>query len=163
MSKTPETQLIFIRAANGALLIMQFVTRQLEEPQWEREATPENVEAEIAKASQTYVNEWLPIQGWRFGTLEELPTDRYFRDAWEDVEVDGKRQVKVHMEKARNIHRHHLWRELFIEELLADKAGDAAKLKEVRDKKLKVLNHQALLTATSIEELKALSITALSA
>lgn len=40
-----------------------------------------------------------PGTPYRIVPVSEIPTDRYFRDAWED---DGK--IKVNMRKAREIH-----------------------------------------------------------
>ena len=66
----------------------------------EREATDANIDAEIAKSAFTSA----PV-GWRRIVNEtEIPTDRYFRNAWKDAAG----RLDVDMPKAREIHRDRL-------------------------------------------------------
>jgi hypothetical protein len=76
-----NTQLIAITAPDGTLTLMHFVTRQ--EPSdagrgWVREATPANVEAEIAKAGVQCVR-------WRFIAPSDVPASREHRNRWRDT------------------------------------------------------------------------------
>lgn len=101
----PETVPIAITCADGSLAIMQFVTKQQRgneaggfiDPGWTREPTKENIEAEIAKAN-------IPMVSWRFCTLDEIPADRTFRNAWKD----GGKKIDVEMVKARALTRDRL-------------------------------------------------------
>lgn len=77
----PEVQHIVLALEDGSLAIMQFITRQQphgNDPGWTREATDENIKAEIAKGG-------LPIKYWRLLDAEALPAERENRDAWRDV------------------------------------------------------------------------------
>jgi hypothetical protein len=76
-----QTQLIAITAPDGTLTVMQFVTRQERygaDPGWTREATAENVEAEIAKAG-------VPCARWRLISPADLPATREHRARWRDT------------------------------------------------------------------------------
>lgn len=76
-----NTQLIAITRADGPLAIMHFVLSQPPcdaGPGWSREATPENVEAEIAKAGIT------DVVSWRFIKPEDLPPTCEHRSSWRD-------------------------------------------------------------------------------
>lgn len=71
---------IAISRPDGGVSIMQFITAQKRngaDPGWTREASPENINAEIAKAG-------IPSTGWRIIDDSEIPQDRSFRDAWKD-------------------------------------------------------------------------------
>ena len=93
--------------------------------------------------------------------FEELPQDRYFRNAWS---TDGK-AVSVDMDKARAIHKDRL-REMRAPKLAAldadydkaDEAGDAEAKKDVATKKQAlrdVTKDPAIAAATTPDELKA--------
>jgi hypothetical protein len=76
-----NVQLIAITKADGSLAVMQFVTHQERhgaDPGWYREATPENVEAEIAKAGLACVR-------WRLIQPKDLPVSREHRAYWRDT------------------------------------------------------------------------------
>jgi hypothetical protein len=70
---------------------------------------------------------------------DQLPADRYFRDAWE---YDGPRGVKVNVEKAKEVQRN-VWRRmrqpkleaLDLEVMKAVERGDAKRRREVSDQK----------------------------
>lgn len=97
----PEVVLVaFTRSADcrkgPGLSIMSFVTKGYNPNgtvQFEREATAENIEAEIAKGD-------FKILSWRIVDPTELP-DRTFRDAW----TDNKNHIGHDMSACRNIHR----------------------------------------------------------
>lgn len=78
-----QTQIIAITLDDGSLSLMHFVLRQdprAEGPGWTREATPENVEAEIARAG-------LPGKAvrWRPISPSDLPASREHRARWRDT------------------------------------------------------------------------------
>lgn len=95
---TPEVQHIAITRADGGLSVMQFVTRGLlnETEVFAREASDENINAEIAKSQIDAVS-------WRRIEPSDVPADRTFRNAWKDTGA-----VEVDMPKARDIWRDHL-------------------------------------------------------
>jgi hypothetical protein len=77
-----QTQLIAITRADGLLTIMQFVTHQprgASGPEWFRAASPENVEAEIARAGIA------DVRSWRLVQPEDLPPTREHRATWRDT------------------------------------------------------------------------------
>jgi hypothetical protein len=76
----PETVAIAIARPDGGVSIMHFVTEQKrngDDPGWRREASAENINAEIAKAG-------IPSTGWRIIDPSEIPQDRKHRNAWKD-------------------------------------------------------------------------------
>jgi hypothetical protein len=89
----------FVRIAvarpDGGVSVMQFMTlvkRNPEDKGFVREPTPENIQAEIAKAN-------IPSTSWRIIQDTDIPQDRTFRNSWMD---DGK-TVTHDMTKARAI------------------------------------------------------------
>lgn len=77
-----KTQLIAITRADGSLALMHFVThkpRRGAELGWAREATPENVAAEIERSGFD-----LDVVTWRLIEPEDLPVSREHRDRWRD-------------------------------------------------------------------------------
>lgn len=92
----PEYIQIAITTVDGKLIIMSFVTKDYVSEgiiNWEREASDENINAEILKAG-------IDSASWRIIEESEIPTDRSFRDAWTDVN-----DVLTHdMAKVREIH-----------------------------------------------------------
>lgn len=80
-----EVVFIFITLTDDSVAVMQFITRAWSSKDdtnvYEREATPEAIDAEIAKSQ-------LPVKSWRVGDLADLPKDRGDRNAWRD---DGTR------------------------------------------------------------------------
>ncbi len=89
----PEVQHIAITRTDGSLAVMQFVTKA----EFEREATDEAIEAEIAKAG-------IKATGWRRISPDDLPQDRADRDAWKDtgktIVVDASYKAALDQAKA---------------------------------------------------------------
>lgn len=95
---------------------------------------------------------------YRIVDATEIPTDRYFRNAWKD-------DLSVDMVKARNIHRDKLRAlrapkldKLDVEYMRADEAGDAAKKTDIATKKQQlrdVTADPAIEAAATPEDLKA--------
>lgn len=97
----PEQVKVIIERNDGGVTVMAFVTTGYTpqgDIQFVREASDENVDAEIIKAG-------LDCKSWRFlEEGEEVPTDRTFRDAW----IDGLTKIDVDMVKAREIQKDRL-------------------------------------------------------
>lgn len=82
MQPPPKTQFVAITFDNGDLGIMQFVVQEYRADgsvKWERLATKEAVDEEIARS----VFDHRPLS-WRFIEPGDLPQDRTFRRAWKD-------------------------------------------------------------------------------
>lgn len=108
----------------------------------------------------------LPLDAINPHFIDSIPSDRTFRNAWEDQGV-----VQINMEKAREIHKEVLRRlrtpklaELDVAYMRADEIGDtaekaiiAAKKQALRD----VTADPAIAAATTPEELKAVRPAAL--
>lgn len=94
----------------------------------------------------------------RFVDDAQLPTDRYFRDAWKhDLTVDMVKAREIHKDRLR-AQRAPLLAALDIEYQIADEKGDAAAKKTVADKKQAlrdVTDDPAIASAATPEELKA--------
>ncbi len=87
---------IAISKPDGGVAIMQFLTlvkRNEDDPGYVREATPENIEAELTKSGFGGLS-------WRIIQDDEIPQDRTFRNAW----TDAGDKIGHDMEKARAIH-----------------------------------------------------------
>mgnify|MGYP007125622517 CR=1 FL=1 len=97
----PEQVKVIIETNDGGVSVMSFVTVGYNMDgtiQFQREASDENVDAEIIKSR-------LDCKSWRFlEEGEEVPTDRTFRDAW----IDGLTKIDVDMVKAREIQKDRL-------------------------------------------------------
>lgn len=152
---TVPVQHIAITLENGELYVMAFITN-------ERLATPDNVNAEIAKASGGWVS---PAANWRYVALDEIPTDRKYRAAWTDTGAG----ISHDMGKARGIclarlraQRNEKLAELDKDWMRASgqKSGDAelieAKRQELRDFPQDVAD--TLNAAKDIEALKAIQL-----
>lgn len=164
--KPPKVQLISLAFADGTVGIMHFIVQQYHARSdvvlWERLLTAENVEAEIARSGFAQ-----PVDAWRFIELEDIPADRAFRNAWVD---DGK-GISHNMAKAREILRDKLRAErapvleaLDVDYMRADERKDeatkeliAANKERLRD----ITNDRRIDAATSVEELKALTLEAM--
>lgn len=100
----PEQVKVIIERNDGGVSVMAFITvgyTPSGEVQFAREASDENIDAEIIRAG-------LDCKSWRFlEEGEELPEDRTFRDAW----IDGITKIDVDMVKAREIQKDVLRRE----------------------------------------------------
>lgn len=157
----PETVFIAITCQDDSLAVMQFVTKQQRtlarndtgdfiDPGWTREPTPENIEAEIAKAN-------IPMKSWRICSYDELPADRTFRNAWKDagkkVDVDMPKAREIHLERLRAA-RKELLRDLDDEERApgANKVAIEARKQALRDVT------KGVPTAKTPEELKAITV-----
>lgn len=151
-----EVIYVAIVCADDSVEVMQFITRawsskehllagiaeefnipnDLVRPEkFSREATPKNIDAEIAKTA--FAPEKLPIKSWSIVELEALPTDRKFRDAWRATED----AVIVDMDKARDIQRDRirvarepLMAALDVEQKRALVAEDKVKVAEIEAK-----------------------------
>jgi hypothetical protein len=158
--KQPEVTLVAIEMADGSVSIMLFVTNDYRG--LVQKATNENIEAEIVKTFA--LHEVKPVR-WKLTKHDEIPGDRYFRDAW--VFKEGKK-IDVHMERAKEIHKNVLrghrenhFIKLDKEHLIAVEKGDAEGLKKVAVKKQKlrdITDHPLIQAASTPEELKQLSL-----
>lgn len=104
MARVDQIPLLLERS-DGTISIMSFVTRQYDSgdgPGWVRQATTENIEAEIAKMMTLYPDE--SILRWRFMDKAEPRPLRDFRGAWRF----GTDLIGVDMPAARDIHRENL-------------------------------------------------------
>lgn len=80
----PETVLIAIECADDTVAIMAFVTCEYNTDgsrRWTREASPEQIEAEMARTSKSIAAEKLPFRKWRRVERSEIPEDRTYRNA----------------------------------------------------------------------------------
>lgn len=79
-----ESAFIAITQPDGNVAVMQFMTlvkRNEKDTGYVREATPDNIEAEITKSRIAFTS-------WRIVDPASLPQDRTYRNAWKDE--DGK-------------------------------------------------------------------------
>lgn len=167
--KPPDTVLVAIRCADDSVAIMAFVTTEYHgdgTPRWSRPANDAEVASEVDRASAAFDPATLPIKDWRFVAREELPSDRTFRNAWRDEEdlVEGRR-LKVHMPKAREIHRERirearapLLAQLDVEVQRADEDGDQEGRRRAIARKRELRNapaDPAIDAAQTPDELKA--------
>jgi len=134
---------------------------------WSRPASDALVFGEITRAfpPQTDAGQALPGPvSWRQVEDGEIPEDRTYRDALVD---DGKALVHS-MAKAREVHRQMLRHArapalaaLDVEAMRADEAGDAKRKADVVTEKQRlrdVTRHPAIQAASSVEELKAVTL-----
>jgi len=151
---------LLLRCIDDSVIIMAFV---LDDGYYvKREGTPDEISAEIARASEGFPPDRLPIIGWKEIREDEVLLDRTFRDAWT---TQGDK-IEHNMAKARNIHRENMRRAragkldaLDAEYMMADEAGDQQKKREVAVKKQALRDVTALPeieTAQTVEELKAI-------
>lgn len=169
MDRKPEVAHIALEMSNGETFVMQFVTREY--PQqiglngqmsegWTREASAENIEAEIAKMLGSWpglsVNRWKIIDKANYQAA-----DREFRKAWKfdpdkDIDIDIVKAREVWKDKIREARRP-LLDALDVEYMRADEAGDAAKKAEIAAKKQALRDATkaaGIAAAASIEDLK---------
>lgn len=97
---------------------------------------------------------------------EAIPTDRYFRDAWEDTTPELV--IDINMAKARDIHLNRIREQrndelskLDIEAIKAQDIGDVNALAKIRARKQELRDLPAILAPTlasalSVDELKAI-------
>lgn len=69
---------------------------------WEKEPTPENIQAEINRAQTAWVNK---VVSWRIIADAEIPVDRTYRNAWVDkgakIDHDMTKVVSLELERIR--------------------------------------------------------------
>jgi hypothetical protein len=113
----PEVKYIAISGNDDSISIMQFVTRSID---FEREAINEAIEKEVLKAG-------IVCKSWRMIEAHQIPTDRYFRNAWTDngnaIEVDLNKAKDIQKDKLRKL-RTPLLEQLDLEYLKADEQSD---------------------------------------
>lgn len=154
-----DTIFIAIARRDGGVSIMNFVTKQHASGDgegWSREPNATNINDEIAKSRIDAVS-------WKIITLDEVPADRTFRDAWTH---DGK--FRVDMPKAREIHKDNLRKQraplLIALDIEANKLitkPDAKKAIEIETEKQRlrdVTKRPEIEAARTPEELKAITV-----
>lgn len=105
-----DIQFVAIKMEDGSLAIMQFNTSIVQGGvEWLREATDENIQAEINKTFSSVNRDgevtWnVAVTSWRRISKEDIPTTREFRNAWKDT---GS-AIEHDMVKCRGIHLGHL-------------------------------------------------------
>lgn len=145
---------IAISLENGGLVVMNYIEREVEGVL--RTATPENIEAAIARASSGFP---AAPETWRIVDTDEIPQDRTFRDAWSDTGCIG-----VDMPKARDIHRQRLrdarrpqLEALDVAYMRAEEEGDDARKSSIRAAKQvlrDITRHPDIDAAKTPDELK---------
>lgn len=176
MEKFPGNQGVYIaiHRTDGGVSVMNFLTRARLDPNvdfagwhpveswFEREATPENIESEIAELVK---EQGLQYVSWQLMTDEESEAyanaDRTFRNAW-------KHDFTVDIEKAREIkkaslrtERKKLLEDLDFETLKALVKQDDIKVAEIETRKQvlrDITEDPRLVSAQTPEELKAVEI-----
>jgi hypothetical protein len=156
----PEQIKIAITRKDGSLAIMGFITKEYRSsdgPGWERNPTRGNIEAEIKKLG-------IPTKSWRIITDNQIPTDRYFRNAWTDslfgIKVDIAKAKEIHKQNLR-ILRASLLEDLDVAYMRADEAGDnKLKAKIISQKQVlrDITNHPDFKKARTPEQIKAIKI-----
>jgi len=163
-----QIQFIAITFNDGSIGIMQFIldpnlpentTLIGYEEGKGREATDEAIQSEIDKSSW---GELSPV-AWRRIEKDEIPQDRYFRNAWKDTG-----QVEIDMQKAREIQRDELrierkphLEQLDVEYMKATEIGDKQQITEIAEIKQllrDVTKDPRIEEAETPEELKALTL-----
>src|SRR3990167_5502651 len=90
------TRTILLNFQNNSIGILYFVLDDYHG--FSQDDTDDNIQTCIDKS--VYQN---PVINWRRIEPNEIPEDRYFRDAWED-----HNGIEVNMNKAREIHKDYL-------------------------------------------------------
>lgn len=101
--RPPEQLPIALTFADGTLGVMYFVTTEYNADgsiRWERRATDDAIAAEVAKTAIPWPGK-APIQAWERTTVDALPKDRTFRDAWR-LRKGGR--IEHDMDHVRAIH-----------------------------------------------------------
>lgn len=164
----PETVFVAITCQDGSVAIMQYVTKQQRtlvkddagnfiDPGWTREASAENINAEIAKSNINAVS-------WEIINPEDVPTDRTFRNAWK---MAGKK-LDIDMDKAREMTKERLRAERApllaaqdAEFMKALESGDKTRMDKVAAEKQKLRDitaSPALAAAKTPDDLKAITV-----
>ena len=155
----PEQVKIVITLQDGSLVIMSFITNDhhgiIQEP------TSKNINAIIAKSEKMWP---APARSWRIITDAQIPTDRYFRNAWTDS-VFG---IKVNIAKAKEIHKNNLralrapvLNDLDVAYMRADEAGNEKLKAEISSKKQTlrdITKHPDFAKARTPEQIKAIKV-----
>lgn len=161
----PDTVLIALTFADDTVGIMAFVLNEYrgDRPTWSRPPTPENIDAEITKASTSFDEAKVPVKSWRLVALEEIPTDRTFRNALRDsggkLEHDMGHARAIHRDRIREARAHRM-AELDIAYMVASETGHpgSAVLEGLRAEKQQLRDapaDPAIDAATTTDELKA--------
>ncbi len=119
------------------------------------ETKPENEFLKLSQEDQDKIHSHRPMDE------SEMPSDRYFRNAW----IHHEDKIHIDIEKCRNIHRDNL-RELRrpklealdLEFMRASEKNDEPKKNEIISKKQELRDitmHQSILNASTPDELKA--------
>ena len=164
--RTPDVQHIAITLADDTVAVMAFVTAEYgpdgeggRVAHWQREATQDEVEMEIAKTS--FDADKLPVKRWALIDTASVPDDRTYRAAWRHTDKDGFHHDMPH---ARDLHRArlrearaYLLADLDTAYMRADEAGDAKAKKEIAARKQElrdVTSHPDIAKAKTVEQLK---------
>jgi hypothetical protein len=159
MTEVTKVQHVALTLEDGSLAIMHFILEQKpygDDPGWTREATDEAILDEIAKGG-------LPVKNWRRVNLEDIPNDRTYRNAW----LDTGSEIVHDLEKVKALHLDMLRRDRvpLLEQLdrewtraTGQGKSDEAKSIESKRQALRDLPHEALKSAASLEEVKAVTL-----
>jgi hypothetical protein len=160
----PEQIKVLATYADGGVAVIAFVTvsyRPDGAVHWEREASPENIDAECAKISQVLPS---PIVSWRVIADADVPTARDYRNAW----IDTGNAVGHDMPRARELHRVKLRREreprlaaLDVEYQRADEREDRTEKRRLAALKQALRDAPAdprIDAAQTIEQLRAITL-----
>jgi hypothetical protein len=158
----PEQIKVLGSYADGGVAVIAFVTKSYHADgsvHWEREASPENIDAECAKISAVLPS---PIVRWRIVADADIPAERDYRNAWTDTGAG----VGHDMPRARALHRDKLRRdrepklaELDVEYQRADEREDRAEKRRIALAKQAlrdITDDPRIDAATTIEALRAL-------
>lgn len=99
---------VSISMSDNTVIIMHFIVKEYNPDgtiRWEREPTKQAIEFEVQRVCS--VESDRKPTSWRIISLEQIPPDRTYRNAWTD---DGK-VISHDMGKVRNLHLEHLRRE----------------------------------------------------
>jgi len=140
---------------DGSLGIMYFI---LDDGYAKQECTPDNVERELTKSAVDAIKG--PVKSWRLISLEDIPKDRVYRNAWKD----GGDKIDHNITKAKEIHKEYMriaraevLLALDIEYIRADEQKDNNKKSEIAATKQAlrdVTTHPDIAIANTVEELK---------
>ena len=142
---------------NEPVAIMGWPTKRRDSPDGPEYLYPVTDDAVRRRCQQENLN----MVRWRIVPYHEIPKDRTYRDAWEDVAG----AVAHNMTKARNIHRDHIRLQRSVKMMgtdveyqRADELNDPQEKKRVAEKKQALRNMPAdptIEAAQSIAQLKA--------
>jgi hypothetical protein len=156
-----DTIKIMIHFANDTVGIMQYVMNDNHNIK-KFTVTSDDIEKEIAKSS--FDLELLPVKSWEIIQDQDIPQDRFCRDAWT---WDGSK-ITHDMAKAKELYRNYLRRireplldSLDIDFIRAQEASDQLAINAVVDRKNElrdITKDPSIEAAASIEDLKKLNL-----